>query len=89
MITKNATPLKRKKKLESENKFGMYFQFTQVNIYHRITQGYDDIMAKTLNTYYNFCIIDLRMDVQFLEGFRRQNIVKWSEKVYVYIKHGD
>ena len=78
--------LSGKQMLESENIFGMYFQFTQSKLN---TQGYDDIMVKTLNIYYNFCIIDLRMDVQFLEGFRRQNIVKWSEKVYVYIKHGD
>ena len=70
--------LSGKQMLESENIFGVYCQFTQVNIYHRITQGYDDIMAKTLNIYYNFCIIDLRMDVQFLE---RLSKTKYSEMV--------
>ena len=59
----------------------MYFQFTQVQIYHRISRndkGYDNIMFKTLNKYYNFCIIDLRMDVQFLG---RLSKTKYSEMV--------
>ena len=96
MITKNATPLKRKTNARMrEHLWNVFSVYTSKNIssnskaVQRNDKGYDNIMVKTLNKYYNFCIIDLRMDVQFLEGFRRQNIVKWSEKVYVYIKHGD
>ena len=70
--------LSGKQMLESENIFGMYFQFTRLEIYHRIAQGYDNIMVKTLNIYYNFTIIDLHMNVQFLG---RLSKTKYTEMV--------
>ena len=83
MITKNATPLKGKTNARMrEHIWNVFSVYASTNISsnsrQRNDKGYDNIMVETLNKYYNFCIIDLRMDVQFLG---RLSKTKYSEMV--------